>query len=390
MLIDASVSLIQAVTAFAAGLQRSRVTRYGQIWGWRDDYKKMERNWEEGQQDRIPYRNYIYGQHGFKNCEIDPRLRQKAPARMALSRVTEAMAVFETQDFYRAEFSQLTASDVKEVGTFAIKAESGETVSPAEVPEYVPIKRGKRMEKEPGFKRPPVENEAYMQYVDAKCGLYETAKEVSSKQAFSLDKDIICDRSSLVTLLEYVSDNLTSFLMPKGQHKNPVDLVKISKASDGKGLVMEHLLDVNRMKCFPYRGAWKRSEVSNHGTYTPAFRRLAYGDCKTKTLMITGLPQIAGSSAGEIDSFYRFVEFDMGGISFLVKTPAHAQKDGENVELAHKNWYYQNEVKAMTTYAKMLLGKVDRFVLALQRSGKIHQASDLQSVPDTGWWQPAC
>eukprot|EP00439_Symbiodinium_sp_Y106_P032513 s4925_g3.t3 len=183
------------------------------------------------------------------------------------------------------------------------------------------------------------------------------------------------------TLLEYVSENLTGFLMPKGQHNSPVDLVKISKAEDGKALVLEHLLDVKRMKCFPYRGAWKRSEVSNHGTYTPAFRRLAYGDCKTKNVMITGLPQIAGSSAGELDTSYRFVEFETNGVSFLVKAPADAQKDGKNVELAHKNWYYQNEIKALTTYAKMVLGKVDTFVLALQRSGKIHEAARLGRIP---------
>ncbi|CAE7575222.1 unnamed protein product [Symbiodinium natans] len=334
----------------------------------------MSANWEEGQQEQKPYRNYIYGQHGFRECEIDPRYRQQAPARMALSRVTEAMAAFETQDFYKAEFAELKASDVKEVGSYTIKAGSAETIIPGQVPEYVQIRRGKRLEKEPGPKRPPTEDEAYVQYVAEKCSLYETAKQVSSKQQFSLDKDIICDRSSLVTLMEYASENLTRFLMPKGQHNNPVDLVKISKAPDGKALVMEHLLDVNRMKCFPYRGAWKRSEVSNHGTYTPALRRLAYGDNKTKNLMITGLPQIAGNSAGELDKSYRFVEFETNGVSFLVKAPAHAQKyGGRSVELEHKNWYYQDEVKAITTYVKMLLGKVDCHVLALQRSGKIHQ-----------------
>ncbi|CAE7836512.1 unnamed protein product [Symbiodinium sp. CCMP2592] len=369
-----------AMTAFA-GLLRSRVTRHGKIWGWRDDVKKMSENWEEGQQEREPYRNYIYGQRGFKECEIDPRTRQQAPARMALGRVTEALAAFETQDFFRAEFAEIKPSDVKEVGTYTVKAASGETVCPGEVPEYVPIKRGKRLEKEPGFKRPPTDDAGYTQYVDEKCGLYEAAKQVSSKQQFSLDKDIICDRSSLVTLLEYVSENLTGFLMPKGQHNSPVDLVKISKAEDGKALVLEHLLDVKRMKCFPYRGAWKRSEVSNHGTYTPAFRRLAYGDCKTKNLMITGLPQIAGSTAGELDTSYRFVEFETNGVSFLVKAPADAQKDGKNVELAHKNWYYQNEIKALTTYAKMVLGKVDTFVLALQRSGKIHEV--VESSPES-------
>jgi len=292
---------------------------------------------------------------------------------MALGRVTEALAIFETKDFYRTAVAELKPSDVKEVGSYTIRAESGEMVVPAEVPDYVPMKRGKRLEKEPGGSQPPRDDEAYVQYVDAKCTLLETAKQVSAKQSFSLEKDIVCDRSSLVTLLEYVNETMTRFLMPKGQHNKPVDLVKISKSPDGKALVLDHIFDPNKMKCFPYMGGWKRSEVSNHGTYTPAFRRLAYGDTKTKNLMITGLRQICGDSAGEHDKSYRFVEFELGGLSFLTEVPAHAKQDGQNVELAHKNWYYQDEVKAITTYFKMLFGKTDKHVLGLQRSGKVHQ-----------------
>ncbi|CAJ1437977.1 unnamed protein product [Effrenium voratum] len=368
-----------AMTAFSAKVLRSKVMRQAGIVGWRDHRRLMEKNWEETPTKEERYRNYVYGQRGYKKNQMDPRWRDKAPARMKLSHVTEAMAIYKTQDFYRAEFAEMKAEDAKQVGSYQIKAD-GKTAIPATVPIYRPIKRRTRLEKEPGEKRPPVEDEAYVKYVDEKCNLYDIAKEAAPS---ALDKDIICDRGSLLTLLDFVSETLTPFLMKHGQHASPVDLVKISKAPSGKALVMEKLLDVDKMLAehIPYRMGWKRTEVSNHGNFKPALQRVALGDRKTRSMMITGLQQIAGSRAGDLDECFRFVEFELGGLKFLTKARAFAQQGGKNVDVNHKNFYYQDEVKALSTYFKMLLGKADKNVLVLQRSGKLHQV--VESTPES-------
>ncbi|CAJ1400187.1 unnamed protein product [Effrenium voratum] len=148
-------------------------------------------------------------------------------------------------------------------------------------------------------------------------------------------------------------------------------------------LVMEKLLDVDKMLAehIPYRMGWKRTEVSNHGNFKPALQRVALGDRKTRSMMITGLQQIAGSRAGDLDECFRFVEFELGGLKFLTKARAFAQQGGKNVDVNHKNFYYQDEVKALSTYFKMLLGKADKNVLVLQRSGKLHQV--VESTPES-------
>eukprot|EP00490_Sorites_sp_Unknown_P017858 CAMPEP_0114693648 /NCGR_PEP_ID=MMETSP0191-20121206/69291_1 /TAXON_ID=126664 /ORGANISM="Sorites sp." /LENGTH=402 /DNA_ID=CAMNT_0001987547 /DNA_START=253 /DNA_END=1461 /DNA_ORIENTATION=- len=344
----------------------------------------MSNNWDEEILNREVVRNYYYGQRGFKKNQIDPRLRDKEPARMNLGHVTEAMSIFKVEDFYRAEFAKLDGGSVKEVGSYQVSP-SGKVSIPANVPKYSPIKRGKRLEKEPGFKRPPTEDEEYVKYVDEKCNLYETAKEAAPS---SLDKDIICDRGSLMTLLDFVSETLTPYLNKRKQYASAVDLVKISKSPSGKGLVMEKLMDTDKMLGErPYRGGWKREEVSNHGTFKPALQRLAQGGGKTSTTMCTGLQQVAGTTAGELDEYFRFLEFELGGLSFLTKARAHVQNDGGYIDLNHKNFYYQDEVKALSTYLKMIFGKVDKSILVVQRSGKIHEVVE-KTVEDITEKQP--
>eukprot|EP00438_Fugacium_kawagutii_P030627 Skav223897 [mRNA] locus=scaffold2113:33305:42016:+ [translate_table: standard] len=68
-----------------------------------------------------------------------------------------------------------------------------------------------------------------------------------------------------------------------------------------------------------YRGGWMREEVSNHGCFKPALQRLFQGDGRNRSMMCTGLYQVAGSSAGELDECFRFLEFELGGLSFLTK-----------------------------------------------------------------------
>lgn len=373
-----------AMTAFAAKALQSKVVRQARIVGFRDDKRRMEPNWEETPKPEDRVRNYYYGQRGFKKNQIDPRLRDRDPARMNLGHVTEAISIFKTQDFYRADFAKLDADSIKEVGSYQVTG-TGQISIPAKVPKYTPIKRSRtRLEKEPGSKRPPVEDEEYVEYIDEKCTLYNTAKEAAPS---ALDKDFICDRGSLLTLADFVSETLTPFLIKRGQMGSAVDLVKISK-SPSKGLVMEKLLDVGKMMGeIPYRGAWKREEVSNHGTFQPALQRLAQGDRRNRSMMCTGLQQVAGSSAGELEDCFRFVEFELGGLSFLTKARAYAEKDGEYFDISHKNAYYQNEVKALTTYLKMLFGKVDKSILVLQRSGKVTEVVE-KTLEDIAEKQP--
>merc|ERR1719221_1262351 len=97
--------------------------------------------------------------------------------------------------------------------------------------------------------------------------------------------------------------------------------------------------------------------------------------------MITGLTQIAGVRAGKTPKSYRFVEFNLGGLSVVSRARAHAVKDGKSVELKHKNWYYQHKVTILSTYYKMLLGGVGMMSMALQRSGKVVQV--IETTMDT-------
>mmetsp|Transcript_93726 Transcript_93726/g.190818 ORF Transcript_93726/g.190818 Transcript_93726/m.190818 type:complete len:545 (+) Transcript_93726:99-1733(+) len=327
---------------------------------------------------RRPYpeqRKFIPGQNGYSH--FTPIYQAPAnPARQAMSQIHEAAAKFLPSDFYTVPVAQLSASDVKQVGSYMVRNEAPDImVVPAEVEKYVTPKTGLRLEKEQGDKRTPLEDSAYTRYMDKRSTLTEASQTVASKASFSLDKDFIADRSALTLLLEYLGEELTPMLKQRGQFLNPVDLVKIMKGPGGKGLVLERAFEHKNLwaEFRKYRGSWKRSEVSNHGTYFPAWERLASGNREDKCYMITGLSQISGKRAGVTPNSWRFVEYNLGGLSFVTRVPTHATSDGKNVELKTKNFYYQQEVTALKTYYNMLLGGVDMFVLGIQRSGKLTQ-----------------
>jgi hypothetical protein len=335
--------------------------------------------------DKPPVRkHYTPGQHGYST--LTPGYKPApAPARQALSRVVEAKMKMRPSDFYKAPFASLKMSDVKQAGSYMVSAETHAMSSPAALPTYVKPSVGVRLEKEKGTKRTPLDNEAYKQYADNRCSLVAGAQ----KAGCSMSKDFIADRSALTVLLSYLNETLSGELMRQGQEENPLDFVKISKS--GSAIVLERLFEKKNMwaEFRPYRGGWKRSEVSNHGDFMPAWIRVATGDLKHKTMMVTGIRQIAGTSAGKQDQSFRFVEYELGGMTFLTRVPTHATADGKNVELAHKNWYYRDKVTCMDTYMKLVLGGVDMMSMALQRSGKLVHAVEM-SADSLAAQQPGC
>jgi len=364
---------LAALGAARAAAGRRRTARRATIGHFERDNPQM---WAKyGRVNPYPAKRPFYpGELGY-NTEGKPKKDLPPPARMSLSFVSEAMATFMPGQFYLDPSVKLEFSSVKEVGTCQISPddESQTIVVPAKLPAYVkPHKMGVRLDKEKGPKRPPLETEKYEEYIAKKCSLLKTAEETSKSKGFSLEKDFICDRAALSVLLNYLNETMCDELRRTGQTENPIDFVKISKA--GKALVLQNVYEKKNLSAEGrgYRGAWKRSEFSNHGNFFPAWERLATGDTKTKCLMITGLPQIAGSRAGKTARAWRFVEYEIEGLKFLTRAKTHLMNsDGKDVELKHKNWYYLSQVTALSTYLDMLLGGVGMMSMAIHRSGKL-------------------
>eukprot|EP00930_Biecheleria_cincta_P003837 TRINITY_DN104749_c0_g1_i1.p1 TRINITY_DN104749_c0_g1~~TRINITY_DN104749_c0_g1_i1.p1 ORF type:complete len:558 (-),score=115.11 TRINITY_DN104749_c0_g1_i1:67-1683(-) len=301
------------------------------------------------------------------------------PARLYLQKISKGRAIgmWLTKDFFKSNKEVLAASDVKEVGTYMTEPHAPEKlVKPAVLPGYKKPRRQIWLEKERGAKRPPFEDDAYMKYIEKRFGLLEAAQEVCPTAA---SKDVICDRTTFTLLMDWMEESITKELQRRGHHKSPVDLIRVTKGPGGKGMVLERIYEKKNLwaEFRKYKGSWQRGEISQHGTCSPAWQRACFGDTKTRTVSGTGISQIAGTSKGEFNTTHRFVEFDLGGMSFLSRVRAHARQDGKNVELAHKNFYRQGEVTLLDTYIKMVLGKTDLFVLGLQRSGLLHQVVEV-------------
>jgi len=293
---------------------------------------------------------------------------------MSLSTVTDVMLKFNTKEWYQVPSAELKFADVKQVGSYQRDGDS--MSSPGSPPTYVTPKIGIRLEKEMGPKRPPEGLEEYKAYIDKRHTLVESASTAGA----SLDKDVVIERESLMLLLEYLSEDLNKKFKVQGQYQQEgVDLMKISKASGSKSLVFEKIYQ--RTDLFAerrnYMGQWKRSEVSHHGTYCHAWNRLATGDTSKISYVCTGLKQIAGKRAGKLPLNFRFVEYSLGGLSFLTRTLTQATRDGKSVELKTRNFYHQDEYTMLQAYYEMLLGGVDMTALAIHRSGKITDVIDV-------------
>lgn len=368
-----TLAVVAALTLLGTTLFRSRSQRRA-IFGARD----YENRWPKSIDPRkkvVRRPHHIPAVKGF-SMYTTPMPVLPGPARMSLSRVNEVIASFLAGDFQTVPTVSLSFDDIREAGSYTMKSEKEKAmVAPAQAPSYRKPRPGIRLEQEPAPKRPPVKDDAYIQYIDDRCCLYESAKQVPGLQ---LDKDILCDRSSLMLLLDFLNEALTPELLQRGQHRNDVDLVKISRNPAGKGLVIERLFESKNLHAEfrPYRGVYRRAEVTK-GDYGPAWQRLASGDTNTKSFSYAGLSQIQGSHAGLPDKCYRFVEFNLGGLQFLTRVRAHGKKENKNVELRHKNWYYQDKVTMLRTYSQLLLGKVDILTLGLHRCGKLVEVHEI-------------
>merc|ERR1712107_672834 len=130
-----------------------------------------------------------------------------------------------------------------------------------------------------GDKRPPVEDEAYVQYVEKRLGLLKAAQAVAAKNGMSLDKDVICERTTLMMLMDWMDESMTEELMRRGQHKQAVDLLMVTKGPGGKGMVLERIFEKKNLwaELRPYNGSWQRGEISQHGTCSPAWQLACFG-----------------------------------------------------------------------------------------------------------------
>lgn len=373
------LAVVAAVAALAFGATRSssRSSRNSGFIQRRAVYNSFKR---PGKTVIIPYngelpypapRNFWPGQKNYKR-ESAPVRPLGLPNRVTLSKVHDAMLKIQKNDFLGEPPAELKFADVKEVGSCTLThGDDGPSVSaPASFPTYVKPRIGWRMEKEEGPKKPPSEHEEYKAHVESKHTLVESA----SKTSLSMNKDIISDRDSLMQLLGYVDG--TKYV---GDVTKCVDVVKISKVPGSKTLAFEQIFNgADRFaERRPYLGRWKRSEVSNGGGYGPAWYRLATGDTKTFRYMVTGLKQIAGSAAGSPPLQYRFLEYSLGGLSFLTRTEAQATLNGSSVEFKTANFYHQDKYTVLQAYNEMLLGGVDMTALAIHRSGKVTDVLDV-------------
>lgn len=369
----AAVVAALAVGAMRAAAGRRRTARRATQGDFERDYPEM---WAK-KGTKIPYpskRMWYPGEFGMTTMNGPSfKFEMPPPARQSLSTVTEAMKTFKPTEFYSAPAAKLEPGDVKTVGSCQVMKDGSVSV-PAKVPTYVrPARMGIRLEQEKGQKRTPLETEAYEAYAGKMCHLTKSVQEASSASGFSMEKDFVCDQKALMLLLNYLDEKMTITLRKFGQAENPIDFVKISKSPTGKGLVLDCAFQWKNLwaEGRPYNGVWKRSERSERGNYGAAWERLASGDSNTKCYMVTGLRQIAGTRAGETPDAYQFVEYELGGFSFLTRSKTHLTSDGKNVELKHKNWYHMSQIKAVEVYYQLLLGGTDIQSTAFHRSGKI-------------------
>eukprot|EP00933_Yihiella_yeosuensis_P082625 TRINITY_DN9656_c1_g1_i1.p1 TRINITY_DN9656_c1_g1~~TRINITY_DN9656_c1_g1_i1.p1 ORF type:complete len:569 (+),score=114.11 TRINITY_DN9656_c1_g1_i1:128-1708(+) len=386
---SATTAFCVAIAIAAAGAAlRSKVQRQVIYGGLRDRERTLNYHGKNMKGLKFRY-HHITGVKGYRTTGVAQK-RTPIPARMSLTYIKnrDAMAKFVVEDFYKVQSESLSFDDVKEVGSYTVKPDSSEIVKNAQLPQYKKPQAGVWLQQEPGDKRMAQDDEGFMEYFAKKSTLLDAAKEVASS---SLDSDIIADRSALMILLSFLDDTgrFNAEVTHKGMHKNAVDLIKITKSPNGKGMVMERLFEFKNLwaELRDYAGNWRRTEVSNRGTYAPAWNRLIAGD-QQKNWNFMGYSQTAGSKAGKADEMFRFVEYKLGGMSFLTRARVHCQHEGKVIESKPKNWFQQADVKAMSTYQGLLLGKIDMLVLGLHRSGKIHEVAELtvdsikEKVPD--------
>lgn len=294
---------------------------------------------------------YYPGEYGYRSDKV-PKQPRKPPSRMALGAVEEPCAVFSPSDFYTAPRVKLDPASVQKS-------------VPEGLPAFVKPKMGVFLQKERGPTRRPFETEGYFDHVEEKyCTLGPVAEKMETTS------DIIADRRGLLTLLSWLNEKLAKHLKKKSQRPLPVDLVKVTKK--GKALMLEGIYDPISVTAefLPYSGAWRKSEVSQHGECLPALRRLCTSTIWERTMTVTGIWEVKGGE--EVPKPLDLVsEFKLGDLSLSTRAPVDATLDGKSIEIKSKNFYKRQDITKFDTYMKLLLGGADILSLTIQRSGKV-------------------
>jgi len=347
--------------------------------------EKLRPKWWSGKHKDLPFTFWP----GLKGYRWDREYYEPPPPanRQCLSKVTEPVATFSPADFYRVPFASLKMEDIKEVSSYMTKGE--EYVQGADFPQYKhPKANGTLLQQEIGDKRTAQDVEGYKAYLDAKKSL----PEVAPKQGASLDKDFVADRTALHLLLSYLSEKFSGEMVKRRQLDNPLDLVKVSKVPGKKGLYLEQIFETKHTwaEAKKYNGQYRRSEMSNYGNYFPAFHRVCTGDYSTTYVTTTGKKNIAGSRYGGIpDPKFRFVEYSLGGLDFLVRTRCHMQTSaGKSVEIKTKNRGHRQESTIFENYTKILLGGTEQLTVGIQSTGRLYAVKDL-TIDSLTEMQPA-
>jgi hypothetical protein len=327
---------------------------------------------------------------------------------MCLGRIYEPISTFTSSMFYKSPPAALEASSVSLLGTYQADEEAdGSTkyTMPAKVPEYQPVKKAYHMDADFGPKRPPLADEEFAAYADKMASMSEASQKVVPDQVAG--KDIIADRKALLDLLDFVKfEGLSDYLRNSSMRLNQLDIVKITKSPSG-ALVLDTVYDPTKMfaetgkehRSLVRWGKWLR-ERSHNGDYWTAWKTLTLNSEFTDDDMVAiadgyGLfdmkkvqpivgretkvidPNQAGSSHMVVrgdrregwtaPKHYRFVDFELGGMKFLVRADGHGKEGDSNVELGLVEHFNQQDLSMIDVYFKMLLGKVDKYAVGFHK-----------------------
>jgi len=298
-------------------------------------------------------------------------------ARSCLTELEDDFQEFEAQDYWVGDSVELSLDDVKEVKSLAL--EDGKVSSGQRPPTYERHEHG-FLEQDPGVKVPPKEESAYIAHMEKRCNVASSAEGAGVSTS---GKDIVTDRTVLEMLTSFACQEMNSPMLKARCFNRGTDLIRISKMPGSTALYMDRLFDEAEMvaEYGIYRGgSWRRKEVSQRGSFLTALIRMCRGDFSNMIYTIDGRKSVAGVSAGELPEHFRFLEYDLGGLSMLTRAPVHASLEDKNVEVRPKTTDRKVEITRFETYMKMLLGGIDLSVIGFHSYGKIDKL--LEVTPD--------
>mmetsp|Transcript_10502 Transcript_10502/g.19000 ORF Transcript_10502/g.19000 Transcript_10502/m.19000 type:complete len:454 (+) Transcript_10502:30-1391(+) len=289
-------------------------------------------------------------------------------ARSALAEL-EDFQEFAADAYWTSDPATLSLDAVKEVKSLVV--EDGKVSSDESPPKYERQRKG-YLEQDPGAKVPPKDETAYIAHMEKRCDLASSAEGAG---VATDGKDIVADRSVLEMLTSFACQEMDEPMKKARCFHRGTDMIRISKMAGSKALFMDRLFDEAEMvaEYGTYRGgAWRRKEVSQRGSFLTSLIRMLRGDFTNMIYTIDGRKSVAGVSAGELPQHYRFLEYDLGGLSLLTRAPVHASlEDGGHVEVRPKTTERKQEITRLETYMKMLLGGIDMSAVGFHTYGKL-------------------